>query len=143
MRTVRTAAASVRPVWLAISLAASVVGGCQLGGGTYYLEVHNRTAVPILMQGSSWAGSNRFIASCESATLTWGRGAVSNVGSSSPPTPPADAVMVEIPSSLSPPADPSNDVHQILIVSSEGAFGYRKGDTQPSMPPCEGRPLID
>lgn len=143
MRTMSTAAASVRPAWLAIALAASVVGGCsQLGGGTYYLEVHNRTAVPILMQGSSWAGSRNVIASCESAELAWGRGSVSNIGSTAPP-PPADPVMVEIPISLSPPADPGNDVHQILIVSSEGAFGYRKGGTLPSMPPCEGRPPED
>ena len=143
MRSVRAAGVSVGAVWLAVALTASVIGGCQLGGGTYYLEVHNRTAVPIVMQGSSWVGSNRVIASCESAELAWGRGAVSNVGSSPPPTPPDDAVMVEIPSSLSPPADPGNDVHQILIVSSEGAFGYRKGGTLPSMPPCEGRPPVD
>ena len=139
----RTAAVDVRLVWLAVAFTASVIGGCQLGGGTYYLEVHNRTAVPILMKGSSWVGSNRVIASCENAELAWGRGAVSNVGPSPPPTPPADAVTVEIPSSLSPPADPGNDVHQILIVSSEGAFGYRHGDTLPSMPPCEGRPPVD
>ena len=143
MRAVRTAAASVRPVWLVIALAASVVGGCQLGGGTYYLEVHNRTAVPIVMQGGSWAGPNRVIASCESAEFAWGRRTVSNMGASPPPTPPADAVTVEIPSSLSPPADPSNDRRQILIVSSEGVFGYEKGSTLPSMPPCEGRPPAD
>ena len=142
MRAVRTAAASVRPVWLALALAASVVGGCQLGGGTYYLEVHNRTAVPIVMQGGSWAGSNRAIASCESAELAWGPGAHLRLGSP-PPTPSLDAVMVEIPSYLSPPADPSNDRSQILIVSSEGVFGYEKGSTLPSMPPCEGRPPAD
>ena len=89
-----------------IALAASVAGGCQLGGGTYYLEVHNRTAVPIEMQGGSWAGPNRVIASCESAEFAWGRRTVSNMGASPPPTPPADAVTVEIPSSLSPPAIP-------------------------------------
>ena len=142
MRTMRTAATSVRPVWLAAALAASVIGGCQLGGGTYYLEVHNRTAVPILMQGSSWAGSNRFIASCERAEFAWGVGAVSHFDRS-PPPPPADAVTVEIPRSLSPPADPRNDVHQILIVSSEGVVGYRRGGTEPSLPPCEGRPPVD
>ena len=139
MRAVRTAAAFVRPAWLTFALAASVVGGCQLGGGTYYLEVYNRTAVPIVLQGGSWAGSNRAISSCESAELAWGPGAWSRLGSP-PPTPSLDAVMVEIPSYLSPPADPSNDRTQILIVSSEGVFGFEKGGTLPSMPPCEGRP---
>ena len=139
MRAMRSAAASVRPVWLAIALVASVIGGCRLGGGTYYLEVYNRTAVPILPQGSSWAGSNRVIASCESAELAWGPGAERNMGLSPPPPPPADAVLVEIPSSVSPPADPSNDRRQSLIVSAEGVFGY-EGTTVPSMPPCAGRP---
>jgi hypothetical protein len=143
MRAVRIAAPSVHPVWLVIALAGSVGGGCQLGGGTYYLEVHNRTAVPIVAQGGSWSGWDRVIASCEIAELVWGRGTVSNAGSSPPPTPPADAVMVEIPSSLSPPADPSNDRTQLLIVSNEGVFGYEKGSTLPSMPPCEGRPPAD
>jgi len=139
MRTLRTAADSVCPVWLSFALAASVMGGCQLGGGTYYLEVHNRTAVPIQMQGSSWVGSWKVIASCESAEFAWGPGAVSNIGSSPPPTPPADVVMVEIPVHMSPPADPRNDRTQSLIVSAEGVSGY-EGASVPSMPPCEGRP---
>ena len=143
MRSVRAAGVSVRAVWLAAALSASVIVGCQLGGGTYYLEVHNRTAVPIVMSGSSWAGSNQVIASSESAELAWGRGAVSNVGPSAPPAPPADAVIVEIPIALSPPADPSSDVTRILVVANEGVFAYKKGEPAPSMPPCEGRPPVD
>ena len=141
MLTMRTAAASVPPVWLAIAMAASVVGGCsQLGGGTTYLEVYNRTAVPILMEGSSWVSRGAFVPACESATFIWGR---AEDGAGSTEEPPADAVTIEIPTSLSPPADPSSDGTQSLIVSSEAVFGYTHGATLPSMPPCEGRPPAD
>ena len=134
----RSAAASVRSVWLAIALAAPIIGGCsQLGGGTVSLDVHNRTAVPIQLDGSSWVGRDAFVPACESATFIWGR---AEDGAGSTAERPADAVTVEIPISLSPPADPSSDGRQTLIVSSEAVYGYTHGAILPSMPPCEGRP---